>query len=284
MPKSLPIIAAIPSYNAAKTLPPLIDELIKQKYDGIIVLDDASTDSTTKVVRPYKTKVRLIEGKRNVGTGANRNRIIGQTTGAILHFIDADMRLLSKDTPKIIRSLVWHDDTAYFGGLIRNPTGEQNPFNFGPRGSLIKFFHSAIQYGIWRLGLRSRALGAFFRRIAQPLLRPWPNIYIEPAKRQTIWTAESNMIIKSDFFAKMGGYDPRFRYSEISDFSVRLIRDGYKVYFDPRIDAIHTTMDNILLSRSKRLTAWKLFVRKYGLLIFIAPSLSDWLEKLRSKA
>lgn len=129
----LPVVAVIPAHNAAKTLRPLLDELIKQKYDGIYVIDDASTDNTVKVVKTYGSKVKLIKSSENVGSGANRNRIIGRTSPAILHFIDADMQLLSKNTPNIIRSIEWPEGLAFVGGLVRNPDGTQNPFNFGLR-------------------------------------------------------------------------------------------------------------------------------------------------------
>jgi N-acetylglucosaminyl-diphospho-decaprenol L-rhamnosyltransferase len=149
--KKIPVIAAIPAYNAAKTIRPLLNELIAQGYDDIYVLDDASTDSTVKIVKQYSPAVKLIEGEENVGSGANRNRIIGQTPKAIIHFIDADMKLLSKDTPRIIRRLDWPIYAAYIGGLVRNPDGSQNPFNFGPRpGFITSVLRGAIQFACWR--------------------------------------------------------------------------------------------------------------------------------------
>src|SRR3954470_1236363 len=121
-----PVIAVIPAHNSTKTIRPLLDELIKQKYDQIFVIDDASTDSTTQVVRSYKNKVQLIQGTENVGSGANRNRIIGKIPKSIIHFIDADMNLLSKKTPEIIRDIKWPMDLAFIGGMVRNPDGTQN--------------------------------------------------------------------------------------------------------------------------------------------------------------
>lgn len=62
MPKTrLPVVAVVPAHNAADTLPTLLDELIKQRYDKIFVIDDVSTDGTVKVVRSYGSKVSLIK-------------------------------------------------------------------------------------------------------------------------------------------------------------------------------------------------------------------------------
>lgn len=277
MAKYITVAAVIPAYNAAGTLQVLLDDLVKQKYDEIIVLDDASTDDTAKITRNYKSKIRLIEGRNNVGSGANRNRIIGQTSSNILHFIDADMRLKSINTPDIIRQLHWPENTAYIGGLIRNPDSEQNPFNFGPRPGIVTSLTSLLQYAIWLIGLRQKKLAAILRNLAQPILRSWPNIYTPQKRRNTFWTAESNMIIKREIFEGLGGYDPRFRYSEIGDFATRAHRLGLKTYFDPRIDLLHTTMDNIYLRRAQKRKAYWQFVGKHGYLAFAIPRLDDYL-------
>ncbi|HET7827536.1 MAG TPA: glycosyltransferase family A protein, partial [Candidatus Saccharimonadales bacterium] len=214
--KKVPVIAVIPAYNAAKTIRPLLAELISQRYDDIYVIDDASTDSTVRTVQQYAPKVKLIKNGQNVGSGANRNRIIGKVEPSILHFIDADMRLRSKDTPDTIRRLKWPKRAAYIGGLVRNPDGSQNPFNFGPRPHLLTgIFQGGLQFIIWLIGRLNWTAGKVLRRIFSPLLKGLPDIYAKQLPRRTYWVAESNMLVKSEEFAGHGGYDPRFRYSEI---------------------------------------------------------------------
>jgi glycosyltransferase involved in cell wall biosynthesis len=272
-----PVIAVIPAHNSTKTIRPLLDELIKQKYDQIFVIDDASTDSTTQVVRSYKNKVQLIQGTENVGSGANRNRIIGKIPKSIIHFIDADMNLLSKKTPEIIRDIKWPMDLAFIGGMVRNPDGTQNPFNYGMRPHLLaSIIIGGLQYLIWLIGRANKPTGRFLRKFFQPLLHRFPEIYETPKSRRVYWVAESNMIIKSDLFERHGGYDPRFRYSEIEDFALRTYRSGLHGRFDPRIDAMHASNDNILKSGKKRVKARKEFNKKHGRLVYLIPPLSDY--------
>lgn len=275
----LPVVAVIPAHNAAKTLPLLLNELIAQKYDDIYVIDDASTDNTAEMVKKYAPKVKLIEGQENVGSGANRNRIIGRTSKAVLHFIDADMRLLSKNTPQIIRSIKWPKGTAFIGGMVRNPDGTQNPFNYGNRPHFFaSFVIGGLQYVIWLIGLGNRPIGRFLRKLFSPLLRRFPEIYEIPKSKRVYWVAESNMLIKSDLFEEHGGFDPDFRYAEIEDFALRLYREGYHGRFDPRVDAIHASNDNMLKSSNKRLTARKQFNNKHGKLVYLIPPLADYFE------
>jgi GT2 family glycosyltransferase len=274
----LPVIAAVPAHNAERTIRPLLDELIRQNYDDIFVIDDASSDSTVKIVRSYGRKVKLIENAENVGSGANRNRIIGKTPPAIIHFIDADMKLLSQDTPKIIRRIKWPKNAAYIGGLVRNPDGTQNPFNYGPRPDIItSVFQGGLQFVCWRIGHFYRPAGIFLRTMFAPLLKGFPNIYRPAHARYTHWIAESNMLVESEAFARHGGFDPRFRYSEIMDLSLRVHRAGYHGYFFPALDAVHSSLDNALKSRQKRYVALKQFLNKHGKLAYVFPPLADYL-------
>ncbi len=278
------VVAAIPAYNAAKTLPRLLDELIQQNYDEIFVLDDASSDATIKVAKSYGSKVRVIAGKQNVGSGANRNRIIGQTEPAIIHFIDADMLLLSKDTPNIIRKLEWPKDAAYIGGVVRNPDGTQNPFNYGPRPHILTgIFQGSLQFLVWQVGYINKKFAKFLRGLLAPLVRGLPNIYAVPQARRVHWIAESNMLVKSDQFAQYGGFDPRFRYSEIGDLALRVHRRNLHGYFTPEIDAVHASLDNVLRSGKKRYVAHKQFLEKHGKLSFYFPPLSDYLETRKTQ-
>lgn len=279
MPKLiLPIIAVVPAHNNANTLPGLLEELIRQSYSDIYVIDDASTDDTVKVIQKYSPKVKLIENQKNVGSGANRNRIIGKTPPAILHFIDADMRLLTQKSPEIIRQIEWPKNAAFIGGLIRNPDGSQNPFNFGPRPHIITgIFQGGLQFIIWAIGRLSWQVGKFLRFLFSPLLKGLPNIYTKQHPQRVHWAAESNMLVKSEEFAKHGGYDPRFKYSEIADFALRIHRKGQHGYFNPNIDALHDSWDNVLKSGNKRRKAHKKFLEKHGRLAYYLPPLSDYL-------
>jgi GT2 family glycosyltransferase len=276
--KTVPVIVAVPAHNSAKTLPMLLDELISQGYDQIFVIDDASTDNTVKVVKSYGRKVNLIEGQENVGSGANRNRIIGQTPPALIHFIDADMKLLSKNTPAIIRKMKWPKKAAFIGGMVRNPDNSQNPFNYGPRPHILTNIPAGgLQFLIWRIGHLNKPLAKMLRKIFAPLLIGLPNIYEKPRPRKTHWVAESNMLVKSEEFARQGGFDPRFRYSEIGDLALRIHRQGFHGYFSPELDAIHGSTDNILNTKGKRYEAYKEFLKKHGLLAWFLPPLSDYL-------
>lgn len=133
----LPVTAAIPAYNAESTLEPLLKTVLEQEYDQIFVLDDASTDATYELAHTYEPDITAVRGMENVGSGANRNRIIQVLDGrTIIHFLDADLRLNSEQTPELARHAATQPAVGYVGGLIRDPNGRQNPYNYGPEWSV----------------------------------------------------------------------------------------------------------------------------------------------------
>ena len=72
----------IPAYNAAETLPGLLDripESVKNRVEEIIVVDNASTDNTGKITTQYKresglSKRTLLTNPRNIGYGGSQKR------------------------------------------------------------------------------------------------------------------------------------------------------------------------------------------------------------------
>src|SRR5882724_6321869 len=102
-----PVIAAIPNYNMADSLTELLPQLLKQGYDHIYVLDDASTDNSVEVTRRFGPQVTVIAGEHNLRSGGNRNRILeAHPEECIIHFLDADIRLEADDIPAQARHMM----------------------------------------------------------------------------------------------------------------------------------------------------------------------------------
>jgi len=68
MSKKLKIFVVIPAYNEENWISKVIGDLKKYNYN-IVVVDDASSDNTVKVVKKFKN-VLLVEQKVNLGQGA----------------------------------------------------------------------------------------------------------------------------------------------------------------------------------------------------------------------
>ena len=87
----LDISVVIPAYNSAAHIGRAIDSVLAQTRppEEIIVVDDGSTDDTSRIVRSYGDKVRLIE-QANAGASAARNTGIHAARGEWIALLDAD--------------------------------------------------------------------------------------------------------------------------------------------------------------------------------------------------
>jgi len=94
----------IPAFNAEKTIEQSLNSIINQtyKFNEIIVINDKSNDSTSKILTKFKN-IRIIENKNNMGLGYNRNLGVKMSTNDIVASIDADVVLDKKWLETIIK-------------------------------------------------------------------------------------------------------------------------------------------------------------------------------------
>lgn len=86
----------VPTYNSAHYLPDCMDSLLSQTFKDfeVIVIDDASTDNTERVISKYtnsfSNRLKYIKLDNNVGRGEVRNYGIIEAQGEYIAFLDAD--------------------------------------------------------------------------------------------------------------------------------------------------------------------------------------------------
>jgi GT2 family glycosyltransferase len=241
------VVAAIPNYNMADSLRTLLPQVLEQGYDDVFVLDDASTDHSVEVVREFGDAVTLVRSGQNRGAGTNRNQIIDCVGDDVLiHFIDADMDLVTADIAAVARGMaVQYADqgVGVIGGLVSRVDGSQEPHNYGPSFSLSATFTSGLPLLIDRFRDNPRYTPALRRLGAAPMMKRWPNVLATPAPTAAYWLHEGNMLIYSSVLRSVGGYNQQIRNHEAQDFAIRLEKKGVKRQFDPSIRVIHHYID-----------------------------------------
>jgi GT2 family glycosyltransferase len=273
MAKHLPVVAAIPNYNMGDNLRRLLPQVLAQRYDCVFVLDDASTDQSPHVVNEFGGEVKLVRSPENRGAGANRNQIIDHVgDGTIIHFIDADMDLQTAETPAVAREVVarYADrGVGLVGGLIRQLDGSQFPYNYGAAFSLWGNLTSNFPRLIHRMREKPGFAQAI-QRVTAPFMRDWPNILEPPAPAPAYWVSEANMLVQSDLFRSVGGYDPMLRSHEAQDLAIRLEKMRVKRQFDPSIRVVHHRIDVRGKNRNKwEINAMLYLIRKHGLFRYL---------------
>jgi GT2 family glycosyltransferase len=276
MTQPMPVVAAVPNYNMGQHLRELIPQLLSQRYERIFVLDDASTDDSVDVVRGFGDGVELLRSPENRGAGANRNQIIDRVGDrTLIHFIDADMELRTADTPTVARQIAERyrrQGIGMIGGLVSRTDGSQEYCNYGAAFTLWGNFTSNVPRLIdhWRDKPR---LAGMVQRVVGPIAPGWPSLLDAPTPRRAYWLHEGNLLVYSDVFKAVGGYDPALRSHEAQDLAIRLDSKGIKRQFDPSIRVIHHHIDVRGKNRRKwESSATRYLIRKHGMARFIAGS------------
>ncbi len=86
------ISVIIPVFNREKTISRAIDSVLSQTYPAyeIIVIDDASSDKTAKILQTYIHEIKIISLNLNSGVSAARNQGIAIAKGDWIAFLDSD--------------------------------------------------------------------------------------------------------------------------------------------------------------------------------------------------
>lgn len=86
------VTVILPSWNRADWLKKSIDSVLEQTFRDfeLIVVDDASTDSTQEILTSYSGKFRSITFAKNLGVSAARNAAVKNCDSEWIAFLDSD--------------------------------------------------------------------------------------------------------------------------------------------------------------------------------------------------
>ena len=105
-----PLISVIVTiYNNEKYIKTCLDSLLVQTFQDfeIVVIDDGSTDQTSKVLDQYSTNSRLkIHHQPNAGVSAARNQGLKLSRGKLVCFVDSDDYVAKNYLEKLVAPLL----------------------------------------------------------------------------------------------------------------------------------------------------------------------------------
>lgn len=122
----------IPIYNVEKYISSCLDTIIKQTYKNIeiLLIDDGSTDNSSKVCDEYAKKDNriIVAHKTNVGVSKTRNTGLEMAHGEYIYFVDSDDYISLNTIERLIETLKESGcDCAYLNAVEVDDDG--NIFN-----------------------------------------------------------------------------------------------------------------------------------------------------------
>jgi glycosyltransferase involved in cell wall biosynthesis len=115
----------IPCYNEERTLGTLLElvHTVPLSIDKeIIVIDDASTDNTSRIIDVYASKIdTLIRQDTNQGKGAAISKGVSVATGDYLIIQDADLEYDPHDYESLLEPLLENEADVVYGSRFLDP-------------------------------------------------------------------------------------------------------------------------------------------------------------------
>jgi GT2 family glycosyltransferase len=204
---SQPTVTAIVAvHNGSPTIGACLDAIAGQSYrvTSIMVVDDASTDETVRLVKERQDPtIELVELRHNVGPAEARNLVLPRVTTDYFWIVDSDCVPLPDCLARLCAVLATDPKIGIVGGP--NP---QNPRTSTYAAAAFDFSN---------------------RYLVDPAAPPTDVPYVVGA----------NMLARRAVVEQVGYYDPSLRIAEDFDLCVRARKAGWRVVFEPKAISEH---------------------------------------------
>jgi GT2 family glycosyltransferase len=212
------IIVSWNSFDFLKQCINSIYEYIEDIEFEIIIIDNASTDDSPKLIEKYFPDVTLIKNTENLGFARANNIGIKASRGEYLFLVNSDILLFNKIFKRIINHMNDHPSIGLLGPKILNPD------------------HS--------LQLSARKFPNFLSNMSRVFAvdRIFHNLNFHSHKKieevdilsGCFWVARKKAIDEIGLLD-----DQFFIYGEDKDWSTRFRKGGWKVLYFPEVEVIH---------------------------------------------
>jgi GT2 family glycosyltransferase len=199
----------IPYYKRGEVFERGLDTVLKQEYPDreVIVVDDHSNDGLRERLERRQAGIKLIELPNNQGACAARNAGIRAASGDILAIIDDDVGFMSpRELTKLVKVFETRPDVHVVAFQICDPDSGE-------------------------LRLRDWCHPRNWKQFAQ-------------VEFETSHFGEGSSALRREVFSKAGlYYEPLFYGAEGLDMELRVLDQGFKILYTPRVSIWHCVSD-----------------------------------------
>jgi len=198
----------------------------KLRYE-IIVVDNNSTSKFEIILKNKYSEVKYIKSPKNLGYGYGNNLGARSASGKYLFFLNPDTKILKGTLDNLHSFLIKNSATGIVSPLITDD--KIVPFKFqGSRELNLKTI--IFSQSVLRKIFPGKNIYENYKL----------NIFDESNPTSVDAVPGAAMMINSDLFKKIGGFDEKFfLYFEENDISKRLSNLGYKLFIIPSAKIIH---------------------------------------------
>lgn len=210
MNESAKVSVCIPAYNNEKVIGATIKAILEQTYQNLelIVVDDASKDSTVDIVKKFAeedARVKLYQNDTNLGMTGNWNKCVGLADSEYIKLICADDILLPNSLEIEMEELKKNDN-------------------------MVMTINDSIM-----ISESGRKLGVFQRYYKKGVFSG-DEIARKSLIASNFFGMPCAVLFKKSTFEKVGGFDPMFKYILDFDLWIRLAGEGDVSVLEPKLN------------------------------------------------
>ena len=248
------LTVGIVSYNARELTCRCLESVLgvmRQRTGVVVLADNGSSDGTLETVAAAFPDVVRLSFLDNPGYGAALNRIFSRYPARVFLAMNADVLVTQDGVDPLLAFLDSHPECALVGPRLIGRDGK-------PQSSCKRFPS---------LGLAVAELFAFHALIPR---NRWVHrfYYGDEDLTRPVWVdtiSGSVMLIRSQAFQRVGGFDEGFRmYFEETDLCRRLRDAGYGVAFCPQATVVHWHGASTLQSSVRQVEYYLSYIRFFG--------------------
>jgi GT2 family glycosyltransferase len=249
----------IVNWNTKKLLKDCLTSIYEQTLNidfEVIVVDNCSTDDSTKMVRAEFPKAILMENETNRGFAAANNQAIATAKGRYILLLNSDTVILDNAIEKTISFADAHPNAGAFGCRVLNPdrTVQTTCFMFP---SILNMLLSSTY--LYKLFPGSKFFG-------REQMTWWNRNDI----REVDVVTGCFILVRREAIDQIGILDERFfMYGEETDWCYRMKKNGWKILFTPVGQIIHfggqsSAKTPVTMIIQLRLSILKFIKKHYG--------------------
>jgi GT2 family glycosyltransferase len=221
---AIEVSICIVSWNTCE----ILRECLKSIYDSaadlsieVIVVDNASSDSTTTMIKNEYPQVALIENSANRGFAKANNQAIERCRGRYIAILNPDILVKNSFLHELISFTQEHPEAGAVGCRLVNRDG-----------SIEKSYHDNFPT------LFSEFTWGF---LLHRIFRKHGNVDCsEEEVMEVSWIIGACMFFRADVLKRFGGFSEKYNiYTEDVDLCYRLKSRDLKVYYVKNLEIIH---------------------------------------------
>lgn len=264
------VSVAIVTYNVREYLRACLDSVLAERPSQVVVVDNASTDGTSDMVRAEYPQVTLLANMVNHGYGTAANQAFKSSVGDYVLLLNADTVVMPGAIAALAAYMSRHPRAAVVGPLVQYPdgSGQRSYFQFpGTLGWLLE-----NEPLVWLLRYLPMGRNGFLCFTPPTVDRVVP------------WVNGAALLLRRTAFEAIGGFEESyFMYFEEIDLCLRLRAAQSETHFTPSATVRHARGASTSQCRTQMLIAHFRSCERFYRRHYSARRARFWMSLMRIK-